>query len=285
MPSERCGQMNIDIVKARDLSDAWYQLVYKLLRGDCNRVVYTIDSGSYVGSKRLEYQYIVVQIDHPGTRPLIPDIPEHIGIPNPVESMQYVEDYFTNYLMNPELEENETYRYSTWIVPGVERVIEQLKGSAGNNQAVISVGGWAPNVVWEGDMWTEKDISPHVGDGEMCCDTDNFIDPGTGQRDPACLRLIDFRLDQDNQLHMVLYFRSWDLWGGFPANLAGLRLLQEYVADSLGAEAAKMVCSSKGLHLYSHSISVACKRVNLHEEFTLESWVEKFADLQRLNDA
>jgi len=32
-------------------------------------------------------------------------------------------------------------------------------------------------------------------------------------------------------LHFVLYFRSWDLWGGFPAKLAGIQLLKEYMAS------------------------------------------------------
>ena len=36
--------------------------------------------------------------------------------------------------------------------------------------------------------------------------------------DPPCLRLIDTRI-RYGKLHFILYFRSWDLWGGFPSNL------------------------------------------------------------------
>jgi hypothetical protein len=40
--------------------------------------------------------------------------------------------------------------------------------------------------------------------------------------DPPCLRSIDTRI-QDDVLNFVVYFRSWDLWNGFPANLAAIR--------------------------------------------------------------
>lgn len=245
--------MKVQLFEATTLPDAWFRLVYALMMGDVPRNVYEIDKGSYVGQKRLEFPYVVVQIDHPEARPLIPDIPPGLGIPAPVESMEYVEDYFAQYLMNPEIEANETYKYSTWLAPGVERVIEQLKGAPGNNQAVISIGGFTVK---------QLDDNPATGDPVWeFTDTDDFIDPGTGQRDPACLRLVDFRLDQDNTLHMAVYFRSWDLWGGFPANLAGMQLLKEYVASELGAEDGSIIASSKGLHLYDHCIEVAASRV------------------------
>jgi thymidylate synthase len=244
-------------VKATTIPDAWFQLVYTLMKGEAPHSVYTIDKGSYVGQKRLEYDYVTVQIDHPGQRPLIPDIPPGLGIPAPVESMEYVNDYFFNYLMDPELAENETYRYSTWINLGIERVIEQLRNSPGNNQAAISIGGWC-----EGEVKNIRNTGVSV---LAAIDTDNLIDPGTGQRDPACLRLIDFRFDQSRKLHMIVYFRSWDLWGGFPANLAGLQLLKEYVCDAIEAEDGCIIASSKGLHLYDHAIQVAATRLGMND--------------------
>jgi thymidylate synthase len=170
-------------------------------------------------------------------------IPEHMSIPSPVED-GYVEEYFTNYLLDPKLEPNETYRYSSYIAPGVQRVIEQLKNGAGTNQATISVGGWTPT----------NDVFNFV-------DADDLIDPATGERDPPCLRCLDFRLDRNNKLHLFCYFRSWDLWGGLPANLAALELLREYVGMSINSENGKILAASKGLHLYSHSLGVASQRV------------------------
>jgi len=254
--------MNVFHLEAVTLQDAWFQLVWNLMRGNAPKSVYEIDKGSYVGQKRLEYEFVTVQINEPGTRPLIPEIPPQLAIPAPVEGMDYVNDYFTNYLMSTDVAENETYIYGTWLAPGVERVIEQLRGAPGNNQAVISIGGWAPDEVRSTEGFMSIPVKGERSDGTFI-DTDNFIDPGTGQRDPACLRLVDFRLDQSNRLHMVVYFRSWDLWGGFPANLAGLQLVKEYVGQAIGAVDGRIIAASKGLHLYDHCIEVAAQRLGM----------------------
>lgn len=255
------------LFKATTLPDAWFQLVYALVKGDIPRNVYEIDRGSYVGQKRLEFPYVTVQIDQPGARPLIPEMPITVNVPPPVEDMDYVEEYFSRYLMNTEVADNETYIYGTWLAPGVERVIEQLKGAPGNNQAAICIGGWAP---WRDAPGPMEDAPGPV---KLALDTDAFIDPGTGERDPACLRCVDFRLDQDNTLHMVVYFRSWDLWGGFPANLAGLQLVKEYVGQFLDAKDGKIIASSKGLHIYDHAVDIAAQRLGLCEVGSMDDLV------------
>jgi thymidylate synthase len=267
-------------IRTTTLADSWFQLIYALVRGNVGRTVYTIDKGSYVGQKRLEFNYAVVQIDHPEVRPLIPDLPPHINIPAPVESMEYVEEYFSNYLMNPQLEENETYKYATWLAPGAERVIEQLKGAPGNNQAAISLGGWAPTSIEKDKSMAEQVLGIAIptikGDKSLSLsmDTDSYIDPATGQRDPACLRLVDFRYSSDGLLHMIVYFRSWDLWGGYPANLAGLQLYKEYIAESIGAKPGKTIAQSKGLHLYDHAIDVAAQRLGMTEVGTMDDLLD-----------
>lgn len=264
--------MDVQLFKATTLPDAWFQLVYALLKGDLPRNVYAIDRGSYVGQRRLEFPYVTVQIDQPGARPLIPEMPPLLTLPAPVESMDYVESYFSRYLMGTELAENETYIYGTWLAPGVERVIEQLKDAPGNNQAAICIGGWAP---WREPAAPVPDAPAPV---MLALDTDRFIDPGTGERDPACLRVVDFRLDQERRLHMVVYFRSWDLWGGFPANLAGLQLVKEYVGQAIGATDGKIIASSKGLHIYDHAVEIAAARLGLCEVASLDDllgWIER----------
>ena len=80
-------------------------------------------------------------------------------------------------------------------------------------------------------------------------------------QDPPCLRHIDTRI-QDGKLHFYPYFRSWDLWGGFPANLGGIQLLKEYVAAEIGVEDGEIIASSKGLHIYDYSFDLAkCLRM------------------------
>ena len=74
--------------------------------------------------------------------------------------------------------------------------------------------------------------------------------------DPPCLRSIDTRI-QDDALHFFVYFRSWDLWGGLPANLAGIQNLKEYMAGEIGVADGEMIVESKGLHLYGYAEDLA----------------------------
>ncbi len=77
--------------------------------------------------------------------------------------------------------------------------------------------------------------------------------------DPQCLRGIDTRV-RYGKLHFMLYFRSWDLWAGFPSNLAGIQLLKEYMAKEIGVEDGEMIASSKGMHLYDYCWDLAMAR-------------------------
>jgi len=80
-----------------------------------------------------------------------------------------------------------------------------------------------------------------------------------GTKDPPCLRLIDCRIRYD-KLHFFVYFRSWDLWNGFPPNLAAIQLLKEYMAAEIGVDDGEIVATSKGLHLYDHAWDLAAMR-------------------------
>ena len=77
--------------------------------------------------------------------------------------------------------------------------------------------------------------------------------------DPPCLRHIDTRI-QDNRIHFFVYFRSWDAWNGYPANLGGIQLLKEYMASEIGVEDGEMIVASKGLHIYDYAFDLARMR-------------------------
>lgn len=216
--------MQIEFIQARDIPDAWFQCVSRILESGR---IYEINRGSYAGQKRREFDFITVQIKYPGNRPLIPDIPPHLGIPAPT-TMEYVEEYLP-YLMTGVKQENEQYTYGERIVISMDKVIKMYKESGhGTNQAIMEVG-------------RPEDID---------------------LEDPPCLRLIDTRI-KDGVLHFIVYFRSWDLWGGFPANLAGIQLMKEYMAQEIGVKDGQIIASSKGLHLYDYSWDIAKLRRGL----------------------
>jgi thymidylate synthase len=227
------------LIEARDLPDAWFQCVYRIFEGQSVHE-YEVEKGSFEGIKRRQFDMIMVNVEYPGTRPLIPDIPAELAIPQPT-SMEYVEDYL-QYLMTDRKQENEVYTYGERLtnpkvmldgkelsfgLNPVEEVIKMYRNDKrGTNQAIMEVG-------------MPQDV---------------LLD------DPPCLRLIDTRL-MENKLHFILYFRSWDLWAGFPSNLAAIQLLKEYMCQEIGVEDGSIVAVSKGLHLYEYSFGLALKRL------------------------
>ncbi|MDY7032919.1 MAG: thymidylate synthase, partial [Thermodesulfobacteriota bacterium] len=124
-------------IEARDIPDAWFQSVYKILDIGFR---YEIQSGSYVGQTRLEFDWITVQILHPYSEPydtMVPEIPSHLSIPNPV-SPGYIESYIP-YLMTEHKEPNEDYTYGSRIWPQVPHFIDLLRKTPNTNQAILQV--------------------------------------------------------------------------------------------------------------------------------------------------
>lgn len=223
-------------LKAKTISDAWFQLIYNLFDRAYKQ---DVQKGSFEKEQyRLQYPGIGVFIEHPD-QDMIPVMPPGSGIPAPT-SMEYIEDYFVNYLMNPELEENETYKYASRIhhpMPKggtqLERVIEMLRETPLTNQAVVEVG------------------TPE--DHDICYGND-------GKLDPPCLRLLDFKaIPQGDDLVLTVscYFRSWDLWAGFPTNLGGIELLKRFVSEETGLKSGPIYAYSAGAHIYGYQEEIA----------------------------
>jgi len=251
--------MNLIEIKARDLEEAWFLSVYKIIDEGS---VFTIDRGSYAGQKRLEFDYITLQIKYPGTRPLLPQIPVQYGIPNPVAD-DYLDDYLP-YLMSGELKPDESYTYGqrmtkykipgdwNWNFKDFNKILIQEEEVWNNPQIIIKEGFDVYLNQIELLIWTYKNKG--YRNNQMVLQVAHPSDMLL--QDPPCLRQIDTRI-QDGKLHFFPYFRSWSLWGGFPANLGGLQLLKEYIASEIGVEDGEIIASSKGLHLYDYTFDMA----------------------------
>lgn len=217
-------------IKATSIDDAWFQCIRAVVI-DPGGYEYKITRGSYEGQKRKELDLVTVQITHPGTTPLAPQIPPGCGFSPPTDD-RAIENYCMRYLMSDFKEENEQYTYGEFLAPQIPKVIELFKKNGeGTNQACMNVG--------------DKDV----------------ID----LEDPPCLRVVDVRL-RYGKLHFFLYFRSWDLFAGFPQNLGGLQLLKKYMADEIGVEDGEIIAVSKGMHLYDHFWPLADLRLGRSRE-------------------
>jgi thymidylate synthase len=234
------GAVKVTSIEARDLADAWFQCVYEILD---NGHEYVIDHGSYAGQKRLEFDYVTVHIRYPGVRPLIPDIPASLGIPNPVAE-GYVEEYLP-YLMTPAKQPNEDYTYGERLAGWAHLVSGDGQAPTDNTEKgklAVQVVNQIQEVI---EMYKMRGYGTNQAAMSVSAPSDVLLG------DPPCLRHIDTRI-RYGKLHFMVYFRSWDLWNGFPANLGGIQLLKEYMAGEIGVEDGEIVAASKGLHLYDY---------------------------------
>lgn len=256
--------MKIHRVSARDLPDLWFQAVHDIL--DHGRR-FTIDRGSYAGQTRLEYDYFIGHVSFPGTHPLLPDIPPNCGIPNPVEE-GYIyggdgyERSYIEYLMTGHKEPGESYTYGERLTRVPLRG-DKLAWWTDANTEIIDFRQVDGKVVFEdqGQLYLNQiewiiDTYKRHGfrNNQMVLQVAHPSD--LTLVDPPCLRSIDTRI-QDETLHFCIYFRSWDLWGGLPANLAGIQNLKEYMANEIGVKDGQMIVESKGLHLYGYAEDLA----------------------------
>lgn len=224
-------------IEARDLPDAWFQLVDLCYSEGRD---YLIGEGSYAGSQyRRELDFATIKINFPMIRPLLPEIPLHYGIPNPVPGgIEYIEEQYLSYLMTDQIKKNEKYTYG-----------QRLFGKFNRSSSLVSN---ATNIEHNLTCQVEEIIAKFKRGfaNNQCCMTiaipEDVVSP-----DPPCMRLIDCRVfPDDKKLHLFVYFRSWDLWGGFPANMAAIVYLQEYMANEIGINPGEIIAASKGLHLY-----------------------------------
>jgi len=256
--------MDIHKIEARDLPDLWFQAVHDILEKGKK---FMIDRGSYAGQTRLEYDYFMGHVKFPGTRPLIPDIPPSCGIPNPVEEAYIYggEGYdrsYIEYLMTGHKEPGESYTYGERLVrvpiTGDKRIwwdknhAEIIDKKEIDGKIIFEEGNqiFLNQIEWIIDTYKKFGSRNNQMVLQVAHPSDLTL------LDPPCLRSIDTRI-QDNKLHFFVYFRSWDLWGGLPANLAGIQNLKEYMSGQIGVEDGEMIVESKGLHLYGYAEDLA----------------------------
>jgi thymidylate synthase len=228
------------IIDAFDLDDAWFQCLSKILD---EGYVYTIDRGSYKGQRRLEFDFVVVRVRKPAHQ-IIPIIPEGMSIPVPTD-MDYIQGYL-NYLLTGTKTKTEDYTYGERLVEPKVKIRQNIDGKEMIKEMPLNVNQIEEVIrIYKNEGFGTNQAIMEIG---MPSDIKLV--------DPPCLRLIDTRV-RYGKLHFILYFRSWDLWGGFPSNLGGLQLVKQYMAQEIGVEDGEIIAASKGLHLYEYAWELA----------------------------
>ncbi len=217
-------------ITAFDLPDAWYQVLKKIWEEGEN---FSVKYGSEITeTKKLD---VSIEILHPENKPLV-----HEKAPC---DMQYVMNYFMEYLWFGEKRPDETYTYSSRLRSPVDQIEEAIKRYA--------------------EELFDRQITLTIRIAE-----DIYKEIENRRHEPPCLTVIDTEITRDDdadrlEFSLVGYFRSWDAYAAFPANLAGLQLFSETFVKELNDRGRQkhghnweeiftgaMLMISKNCHIY-----------------------------------
>ena len=252
-------------VEGKTLDDTWFKLLYEVYH---NGRVNHIDNGSFAGSKRLEFDFVAGTIHYPTTRPLAPIMGSN---QSPITTDEDIEKYFVTYLMDGSLEDNEHYKYATWIAGG-EYKLPFFQGVDGKIEPSI-IYSWnfkvtVPNQIqWCIDHYKNKGFGNghcviQVGYPESNLAYDQPYENEAERGTSPCLRLIDTAI-KNNKLCFHVVFRSWDLFGGFPTNMGGMVMLMEFMANELEIEVGTLSFSCLKLHCYDFQMEGLRQRIGI----------------------
>lgn len=168
------------------------------------------------GSERARTKKVaaLIFVERPELRPLI-----HERAPY---TQSYIYQYYLEYLATGERKPDEPYTYGERLrkpVDQVGKVVARLREARGDRQCTMVLR-----------LPQDLDLE-----------------------DPPCLTVIDTEV-VDEKLNFYLYFRSWDAYAGFPANMAALQLLKEEMAAEIGVEPGFTAAFSKNVHIYEREV-------------------------------
>ena len=240
-------------LKCTNLEDAWVRFMYHAIA--VGRP-YMVTEGSRAGQHRLTMDVAIATIHRPELRPLYP-----LGKPGQVVPIDEaaIQKYFEKYVYSTSPPEpNEHYNYSDYLTPLANAIMDYYATKGfGNAHCTMRVG-------------------------EPFCflDYNDEYKDETSRKTTPCLLSIDTRII-DNRLCFYVYYRSWDLFSGYPLNNAGFQLLKETMAGYISVQTGKelfvgpTVTICKDLHLYEEDIPAAAGWTGQHVGLLVNTLKEK----------
>lgn len=217
-------------IKAFSIPDAWWQCINKIWNeGDIEYIEY--------GSEESEMRKlsVCVEITNPSYRPLVDD-----KAPN---DMSYCMDYAMRYLWGDLRKPDEHYTYGSRLrtpVDQIKIIMNRIITQPKTRQLTLVIR--RPE-----DIMTKAPLI----DGKQILD----LEGKPAKWEPPCFTVLDFEV-KDNIINTYGYFRSWDCYGGFPINVAGVQLFLEAMCTQIKYDSkqrfsvGKQIWACKNLHLY-----------------------------------
>jgi thymidylate synthase len=215
-------------ITAWDCPDAWFKVLNEIWE---NGDIFHVRYGSEISeTKKLN---VSVEIQHPETRPLV-----HEKAPC---DMKYVQQYALVYLWSGVKTPEETYTYGSRLREPIDQVKEAIK------------------------RFIEEPFDRQVT--LLIRRPEDILKELEGRKhEPPCWTISDLEILKEKEglrMHSTIYFRSWDAYAGFPANIAGIQIFNEAFVNELNEKGietygddwkivstGKMICHSKNLHIY-----------------------------------
>lgn len=262
-------------VEGKNVDETWFQIVLNIN----NARKYKITKGSFCGSFRYEFDKLEGVITNPIQYndsgillPLAVTVPEGCSAPTTDEK---IHEYYKKYLLNGKVEDNEHYIYGGFIVGGNIKVPHMTFDCGPVDKDGMRIAKTGDEVIMIPDQlhWVLNHYMGEDGKGSNFGNNHGYIQVGYPELNQGydleenystpCLRGIDTKIIEENgkfYLCCHVYFRSWDLWTGFPTNMGGFALLMEYMATYLGVEIGYLAFSSIKAHFYDYTISSVAAR-------------------------
>lgn len=231
-----------------------------------------------------------------------PSLPSWMGL-----SESAIQDYYDNRLVSPVKPDGVAYTYGTRLTRPVDQVGSArllLIDSPDTRAAYLSP--------WQQEEDAGKESNRPCLVGVWFRRTGSFgtvRNVATGERGRALyFSPVTARVQLDNglivetgpsawqkttpwttpELHMSVIFRSHDIFGAWPLNLAGACLWLQHEAECKGLAVGTLTCHSLSAHIYERDVSLALETLEKSKE-TPRSWASMKADrrtswnVQRVN--
>lgn len=232
-----CFPTDLSLIKIRrqTIGEAWVQVLKHLLKlGVKSEAVH-----HYFNRKTGQYRELLnLAVVIEGEDPEDPKVYDFFPF-NRSDLDTYIEEF-----LKPE-RGDEPYTYGERLfnyngLNQVERMVEKLKKFPFDKGALAVL--WQPKI-------------------------DNF--PVRKPWRTPCLTLIQGQCF-GGKFYLTAYFRSNDMFGGWPFNAFALRFLQKQISDRLGVEMGSLVTISNMAHLYEHDFAAAARIVKENDKLHCE---------------
>lgn len=256
-------------ILATTIDDGWFKALCMVIN---EGKTYRISSGSFPGTLR-RFSRLIVEMHIPDQEQLAPYIPEGSNI-DPPTTEEKIQAYM-KYLLTPEKQPNEHYTYGEDLWWEVEEVIKYYNKYGHENACCHMVVGRPESILfYNQDLdYNEDIIVKDRRTGKIIISrhlTNEWNKNPLNEMSSQCLRGIDTWIE-NNKLHFACYFRSQDLWAGFPENYGGIQLVKKYMAGCIGVEDGPLVAISRDLHVYQYAFVYALMRLRkIKDDIDLE---------------